>query len=200
MDAAETSSWRERRLLRSADRAASRPRSATLGWYVALAGIAGWFVWDLFVAGRASGGRVVELLWMIATLTLALELDASLRLLGRARRGEGAGAARAPAPATASGDRLPPASLTPRDLRRLLGARAYAHHLEQLRWLLPVLAAGAVGSALAALAWAEIPRPLDLVVAAMAGVSVAAVLAVAILRGWVRLAAALAQRGGMPQA
>jgi hypothetical protein len=67
--------------------------------------------------------------------------------------------------------------------------------LEQLRWLHPVLTGVAVAATAAALAWFDIPRPLDLILAALAGLSVAGAIAVAALRGWVRLAVTLAQRG-----
>jgi hypothetical protein len=171
--------------------------------YALLAGIAGWFAWDLFGSVRRedglAGARLLELLWASATVAFALELDASLRLLGRLRRGDSLatpeqGAVRAPVGRPAAVDLSTP------DVRRLLAAPAYAEHLERLRWSLPILAAGAVGSAAAALAWAEIPRPLDLIVAAMAGVSIAAVAAVPALRGWVRLAVARSRRGVPPQA
>jgi hypothetical protein len=192
----ETSSWRERRLLRSADRAASRPRSDTLLWYAYLAAIVAWFGWSWFAGpgGFLGGMELIELLWALAFLVAVLELDTALRLLGRLRRAQPL-AANASPPSPAVEAPRGPTRLAPAEVRRLAGASAYAEHLERLRWLLPLLAAGALVSTLAALAWVELPRPLDLVVAGLAGVSIAATISVARLHGWVRLVAVLSQRG-----
>jgi hypothetical protein len=155
-----------------------------------------WFLWDWL--GNIGGGKdqtkFVELLWFVAVAAFALELDAAVRLMARiAPIGTLASSERslASGPTDANGS----TTFSTLEARRLARAPAYADQLERLRWLHPVLTAIAVAATAAALGWFDIPRPLDLILAAMTGLSVGAAIAVAALRGWVRLAATLSRRG-----
>lgn len=194
----ETPTWHERSVLRSAKRAASLGPGVRVVWYVALAAFLGWYLWDgvaVWNADRAAAHQeFVKAFLFGAGALLAIELDATLRLLARFALAEGVPEASA---LLADGGKGAEASgrpvLAESEVRRLARAASYADRLEQLRWLHPIMTAVAVGSAVAALALVEIPRPLDLVVAGLVGLSVAAAIAVAALRRWVRLAAGLAR-------
>jgi hypothetical protein len=155
-----------------------------------------WFLGDWLgnIGGGAARTRFIELLWFVAVAALALELDASVRLLARLAP---IGTLASPEPSLAPGPTDADRSTTysTLDAHRLARAPAYADRLEQLRWLHPIMTAIAVTATAVALARLDIPRPLDLVLAAMTGLSVGAAIAVAVLRGWVRLAAAFAPSG-----
>jgi len=159
--------------------------------------VVAWLVWDCLASVERGEGltEFIEILWFVALAGFALELDTSVRLLAKVAP---VGTLEPPSGQPVGrrlADGREPARLPTPDARRLARAPAYAEHLERLRWLHPVLTAMAVASSAAALAWVDIPRPADLVVAGLAGVSISAAIAVAVLRGWVRLAVALARSG-----
>lgn len=197
MNTPDAFTWRERRLLRSAGRASSRPRWVIRCWYAVLAAFFAWFVWDgvaIWDIDRlAARKEFIEALWFAAVALFATELDASVRLLARLAPVDGMGPRSEPSAGAGHGEGRESSSLSGPEARRLARAPAYADHLERLRWLLPVLTAVAVASAVAAFIWVDIPRPVDLVVACLTGVSISAAICASALRGWVRLAVALAR-------
>jgi|GEM_PF-3646932 len=177
-------------LLRMARRPPPSRGTVALSWIVAGAGALPlwWKARDAWSVDR--GEAEAWAMCLIALLLLALVAEAfhrSLRLLARSGAVDRvAHPAGAPAP---RGVREPARAAAPEV--RLARASAQLSRMEQVRWLLPLFAAGQIAASVGALAWFDIPRPLDLVIAATAGMAAVIPIAHAAVRRWVRLVVAL---------
>jgi len=128
-------------------------------------------------------------------LVVLLAFDRSLALLVRSGALERvAGEPATPTRARDEGAVADASALGPvRDARWLARAPGYLAQLERLRWLFPAMAAASVLATAAAIALLELPGPLELVLAAMAGASAFAPFTQVQVRRWVRLVVALQQ-------